>query len=239
MAKNIRLIKTFGTLGIVATGLLVGFFVTVQIRASQKGRALNPLSSYAALRDTRESLSLENKLLASENKILSTEITASEKDLKQTEKSSRAKLESLDQLKQLIGLSPKTGEGITIVLADSEKNAVTPNSIAHAADMRDLVNLLWASGAQAISINDQRIVATTSIDCIVNTVMINNVRTVPPFDIRVVGDKRVLAEAALNEKNLPDIHGRVKDEGLVYQVTEQRRLEVPAYNGGFIMEYAK
>jgi len=217
----------------------MGVLVTAQVRSIKTTRALNPLSPYAALRDTRISLGTENKLLSGANKSLSDEISASEKELKQTEYSNRQKVEKSDELKKQIGLMPLAGEGIMVTLADADNNIADSNSIAHAADMRDLINLLWSSDATAISINDQRIVATTSIDCIVNTVMINNVRTVPPFDIRAIGDRRRMAEAVNNEKNLPDIHTRVKNEGLVFQVTEQKKVEVPAYSGTFIVEYAK
>ena len=136
-------------------------------------------------------------------------------------------------------MTPLAGEGIMVTLADADNNIADSNSIAHAADMRDLVNLLWANGATAISVNDQRIVATTSIDCIVNTVMINNVRTVPPFDIRAIGDRRRMAETVRDENKLSDIYARVKNEGLVFQITEQKKVEVPAYSGTFIVEYAK
>lgn len=226
-------------MGLIITGLLLGILVTAQVRSIKTTRALNPLSPYAALRDTRVSLAAENKLLSDANKSLSDEISASEKELKQTEYSNRQKVEKSDELKKQIGLTPLGGEGIMVTLADADNNLTDANSIAHAADMRDLVNLLWANGATAISVNDQRVVATTSIDCIVNTVMINNVRTVPPFDIRAIGDRRRMAEAVNNEKNLPDIHTRVKNEGLVFQVTEQKKVEVPAYSGTFIVEYAK
>lgn len=240
MAKKLNLIGTFSTLGIIITGLLVGFLVTAQVRSARlTSRALNPLSSYAALRDTRISLSAENELLASTTKNLSKEINSSEKDLKQTEYSSRQKVEESDQLKEQIGLMPFSGEGIIITLADSESAGVTSNSIAHAADMRDLVNLLWSSGANAVSINDQRIVATTSIDCIVNTVMINNIRTVPPFDIRAIGERNRMLEAVNNESNLTEFHNRIKNEGLVFRVSELKKVDIPAYNGTFIVEHAK
>ncbi|HLB32050.1 MAG TPA: DUF881 domain-containing protein [Patescibacteria group bacterium] len=237
--KNYRFIRTSGSFGLIITGLLLGILVTAQVRSIKTTRALNPLSPYAALRDTRVSLAAENKLLSDANKSLSDEISASEKELKQTEYSNRQKVEKSDELKKQIGLTPLGGEGIMVTLADADNNLADSNSIAHAADMRDLINLLWANGATAISINDQRIVATTSIDCIINTVMINNVRTVPPFDIRAIGDRRRMAEAVKDENKLSDIYDRVKNEGLVFQITEQKKVEVPAYSGTFIVEYAK
>mgnify|MGYP001590399269 FL=1 len=240
LAKKLNLIGTFSTLGIIVTGLMVGILVTAQVRSGRlTSRALNPLSSFAALRDTRVSLSTENELLANTVKSLSDEINVSEKDLKLTEYSSRQKVEQSDQLKASIGLMPASGEGIIVTLADSEGSSITSNAIAHAADMRDLVNLLWSNGATAIAVNDQRIVATTSIDCIVNTVMINNTRTVPPFDIRAVGDRRRLLDAVNNENFLPDIHNRIKNEGLGYKISELKRVDIPAYTSTFIVEHAK
>jgi len=238
MASRRKLIRTLGSLGLLAAGLLLGFFITVQV-TGKKTRVLNPLSSYAALRDTRESLALENKTLSQEIETLADEIDSSEGKLKETEYANKVRVEALDRLKERIGLTALSGEGVNIVLADSNENQITPNSIAHAADMRDLVNLLWSSGASAISINGQRLVATTSIDCIVNTVMINSVRTVPPFEIRALGDRRKLAEKALDDKLLPEIHARIKEEGLVYEVSEEKSLMLPAYNGGFIVEFSK
>jgi uncharacterized protein YlxW (UPF0749 family) len=151
----------------------------------------------------------------------------------------KSTLEDLEKYKNLVGLTEIRGQGIIITLNDGPSSPATENSIAHAADLRDIVNTLWGSGATAISINSERIVTNTSIDCIVNTVLINNTRTGTPFFIFALGNPQKLKSAIENRSNLPSLHNRIKDEGLIFKVETSKEIIVPAFNGSFKIEMAK
>ena len=126
-----------------------------------------------------------------------------------------------------------SGPGVILNIYDSAINNVTDNSIVHADDLRDIVSLLWGSGAEAISINNQRVVINTAIDCIVNTILINDVRLTPPFSIKAIGDRNILAERLTNPEVLKDIHSRKQKDGLIFEVSKNDDLIVPLFDGSF------
>ena len=87
--------------------------------------------------------------------------------------SSEEKQEELKKYNQILGLTDVTGEGITMTVTDSTQTntAVDMNNlIVHDSDLRSLVNELSNAGAEAISINDERIVSTTAITCAGNVI---------------------------------------------------------------------
>jgi uncharacterized protein YlxW (UPF0749 family) len=89
------------------------------------------------------------------------------------------------------GLSAVTGPGVVIEIADSRR--VLPvgenpaNYIVLADDLRDLVAALWHSGAEAVAINGERLVATTSIYGVGSSVLVNTAFLSPPFRIEAIG----------------------------------------------------
>lgn len=101
-----------------------------------------------------------------------------------------------DDLMNFTGLSQKSGIGIEITLQDSTKPVYfgpdhmveNPNlGIVHNVDLILLINQLWASGAQAISVNEQRISAQSDISCAGPIIMVNKSRIASPFTIQVIG----------------------------------------------------
>jgi uncharacterized protein YlxW (UPF0749 family) len=113
------------------------------------------------------------------------------------------------RLERLSGVTPVSGEGLEIVVTDSKQPVSygpthlveNPNlGIVHNVDLMMLVNQLWASGAQAIAINQQRIVAQSQISCAGPIVMINKTRIGSPFRIQVIGPVHRMT-TALEGKN--------------------------------------
>lgn len=217
-------------------GLLGGILVTVQWKV-RLPRALNPLTPFATLRNARETFTTENKDLSDRIKTLQAEIKTEEEKAKRVEIRSRPKLEVLEQLKEKSGLTEVKGEGIEITLDDSPRADPTAASIAHAADLRDLINVLWGAGAKAVTVNDERIVATTSIDSVINTVMINNTKLAIPFTIRAIGDKDRMVKTLSRDGEIKNIYRRVDTEGLIFTLNPSRHLEVPAFSSSFNFEY--
>lgn len=106
---------------------------------------------------------------------------------------SAEKEEELRKNNILIGLTDVTGEGVIVTLKDNPN--VSPDStildpsmvIVHFSDILGIVNELKNAGAEAISINDQRIVSTTSITCEGNVINVNGEKTSSPFVIKAIG----------------------------------------------------
>ena len=136
------------------------------------------------------------------------------------------------------------GPGVVVTLTDSKKRlpqnmslGMTPPNIIHDTDINQVVNELKAAGAEAIAVNDQRLVATSSVRTAGPTLLINFVPTAPPFVIQAIGDPKTLAAAM----NLPGGMGsqlKAYDPAM-FSVREAGTLTLPAYSGRNEPRYAK
>ncbi len=109
--------------------------------------------------------------------------------------SSSEKQEELKKYNMLLGLTDVTGTGITITVTDSSTETTSidlSNLIVHDRDLKLLVNELSNAGAEAISINNERIVNTTSITCAGNVIQINGNKVGSPFIIKAIGNQESL-----------------------------------------------
>ncbi|PIT97626.1 hypothetical protein COT77_00435 [Candidatus Berkelbacteria bacterium CG10_big_fil_rev_8_21_14_0_10_41_12] len=217
-------------------GFLLGLFFIAQYN-TKLPRAVSPVLQFAALERTEKKLESEQEIYKQQIKDTQDKIDEMQNDLKTYQSNLKGKVDTVDFYKQQAGLTDLAGEGISITLDDSPSRKGNPNSIAHASDMRDLVNYLWLNGAKAIGITGfggktERVGFSTSIDCIVNTVLVNNTKLVPPFKINAIGNRQNLINAIENKNGLKQIYKRVDEEGLIFGVDENDKvISVPAFNG--------
>lgn len=211
--------------------VVIGVLVTAQWR-SLPVRVTNPIAPYSSLKETRESLYEDQKQLKAEIKDLQQSIQIAQKEIEGANLS-KDQLDVLTQKKALVGLTKLNGTGIIITYDDSKSSDATSESIIHAADLRDTLNVLWASGAEAIAINGQRVVINTAVDCIGNTILVNNTRISNPFRIEAIGDQRFLYTQLTSTNALPDINRRKSELGLIFTVEKNNDITVPLFDGRF------
>lgn len=209
-------------------GIAFGVIIMAQLRSIPL-RVTNPAKPYLSLKETRELLYKEQEELRSENKSLQERIALTQNQLKDTTLS-KQEISNLNLKKAQAGLTKLNGKGVIITLDDSPKD-VTENSIVHAADLRDIINLLWGSTAEGISINDERVVSNTAIDCIVNTILVNNSRLSNPYKIEAIGDPETLYSRLTNQNILTDIYHRVDAEGLVFNISKNNDITLQPFGG--------
>lgn len=130
------------------------------------------------------------------------------------------------KLSKLIGTNKAIGAGIIIKLDDSDKPVglyENPNiGLVHNTDLLKLINNLWESNAEAISLNNQRITATTGISCVGSTILVNKTRIAPPFIIKAVGNPEKMIKSIRN--------GYVQTlevSGIKYSIEKYNKLEIP------------
>ena len=148
----------------------------------------------------------------------------------------------LERQKMMAGLLAVEGPGIQVTLDDSSIRSGAADSneyLIHEYDLRDVVNLLWLAGSEAIAVNDERIVATTSIYCVGSTVMVNDTRLSPPYLIRAVGNSITQEDVLRNPGYLKEIKQRAELYGVQFTVNRIGILTIPAYKGGFPIHYAR
>lgn len=150
---------------------------------------------------------------------------------------------SIKEGNKILGLSEVTGDGIIITLNDGKINSLTslfldPNElIVHDTDLMRIVNYLKNTGAEAISINDQRIISTTSIECDGNVIMINGEKIGAPFEIKAIGFPETLINI-----NMPGGYvEQLKERGVEVSVTksDKEKITIPKYTGVIKFDYAK
>lgn len=131
-----------------------------------------------------------------------------------------------------------TGPGVTVRLTDAPAGSqnlpnVHPDDlVVHQQDLQAVVNALWAGGAEAMSLMDQRVISTSAFQCIGNVLSLQGRRYSPPYVLRAIGDPRKL-RAALAVAPAVQIYLQwVNAVGLGWQVTTaQDPLELLAYEG--------
>ena len=144
--------------------------------------------------------------------------------------------EELQRAKNLMGLTDVTGEGVIVTLTDTEEALYTYT----ADDLIQLINELKYAGAEAISINDNRIINLTDIATLTNNLIVmngGNVRLSSPYVIKAIGDKTYLL-STLSVKNSGYID-QMKANGMKIEVEQKNNIEIKAYNGEIETNYMK
>ncbi|MHB8170725.1 MAG: DUF881 domain-containing protein [Thermincolia bacterium] len=152
---------------------------------------------------------------------------------------------SLDTARLKAGLVPLEGPGIIFTLDDRNQSLELAkksgeeidywNYLVHDTDVLHLVNELKVAGAEAISLNDERIVSTSDIKCGGYIVFTNGTRLGAPYTIKALGDPALLEEAIKNGPTYATLMGRD------YPVTlkNQDNLYISAYRSPITMKYGK
>lgn len=141
------------------------------------------------------------------------------------------------------GRVPVSGPGITVVLDDAPTSAATagvdPNQlVVHQSDLQAVVNALWAGGAEAMSIAGQRVIPTSAVRCVGNTLLLNGEVYSPPFRVAAIGPYRTMQKALDASRGVKYFEEAASYYGLGYTVESQDRLTLPAYKGPVGLSYA-
>ena len=156
--------------------------------------------------------------------------------------SASEKQEELKKDNAILGLNDVTGEGIIVTLDDNKNASVSSvtagddisNYLVHEIDLLKIVNELKNAGAIAISINDQRIIPTTSINCAGNITRVNGEIVGTPFVIKAIGGSFDTLERPGGY-----IDWLREDYGIDIKVKKQSNLTIEKYNGVINYKYAK
>lgn len=228
-------------LALTAVAIVVGFIFAVQSRTEQSietglqvssGRLGEVAYRYraedarqAAMRaeiaDLRRAIAEEEQRAAADRRVAATLTN------------------ELTSLRAAAGLTAVRGPGVTIVITDSRRPlrpGEDPNLVLiHYSDVRAVVNMLWAAGAEAVAVNDERIISTTGLSCVGTTILCNTRRMAPPYRIVAIGDPAALTAAAQARGG---ILAQLRTFEFPVTVTAGTDLVAPAYSGGFVHRYA-
>lgn len=144
----------------------------------------------------------------------------------------------------IAGIRSVIGPAVSVTLDDAPES-VSPEGVdgdllvVHQQDIQAIVNILWRSGAEAMTIQGQRVISTTGIKCVGNTVVLHGIPYAPPYVIRAIGDRERL-ETGLAESEFVQVFQRYVDAyGLVYQTGFEAEATFPAYSGSMELRHAQ
>jgi len=145
----------------------------------------------------------------------------------------------LDNAEILSGMKEVTGEGLIVKMNDSKFASQTEYQdniyILHDSDILLVVNELRDAGAEAISINGERLTALSEIRCVGSVLSVNNVRIATPFIINAIGDSETLESALLFRGG---VVSELASYGFEFDIKKSTSVTVPAYKGAISFKYA-
>ncbi len=160
-------------------------------------------------------------------------------NISQTDKTTELLKNEIEDTNKLAGLTEVKGPGILITMEDAEvlnPNYLQEDQIIHDTDILRVVNELRASGAEAISINEQRVTNLTAIRCVGPTILVNDIKIGAPFKIKAIGN----ADNLYSGINLiGGIVDTMKRYGIQVDVKKQDEVTIPRYEGVVKMTYTK
>lgn len=219
----------------IAVGIAL-FFLSLMITAQVK----NMSNSEAVLEGKRES-ELADSLVSLQRDYdeLKTKYVENQKivDEYQTNAATNDSLiasmqKQISTLSLLAGNTDVSGEGIVITLYDGTSS----DSLVHDSDLLTVVNELRVAGAEAISINNQRIIATSAIRCVGSVIQVNYQKVAAPFEIKAIGNAQYLESAMTIKNGLVDV---LNGYGLKVSLTRESDISIPKYDGTLSFNYAK
>lgn len=148
----------------------------------------------------------------------------------------------VDDLRRAAGLTPVSGPGLVVTLDDARLPATASRrsielGIVHATDLTDVFNTAWKAGAEAVSVNGERVTAASA--CVGAVIQINGTLLSPPFVISIVGPPERLQTIFAAPAELADLKGRGDAYGLRFAMARTDRVEIPAYSGPLVVRYAR
>ena len=205
----------------IIISIIFGFILSMQARQVQEVSAT--VNNQRVEELSMRLLQLEEERNALKNQLLTIEKESS---------MNQATNEFNEELKIQACLVPLEGPGIIIKLDDSSKQAKAgenPNLyIIHDDDILKIINELRAAGAEAISINGQRLVDTSEIRCAGPTLSVNNIRSSAPYEIHAIGDRKNLENAI---KMRGGVAETLKVWGINLEVESTNTVYVPPFKG--------
>ncbi|MDF2847775.1 MAG: hypothetical protein K0R97_1757 [Oerskovia sp.] len=142
------------------------------------------------------------------------------------------------------GSVPVTGPGLSVTLDDApptqqSRSANVDDLVVHQQDLQDVINALWAGGAEAMTLQGQRVTPTTAFRCVGNVLNLHGRVFSPPYVVSVVGDTAAL-QASLDRSPAIAIYQEYVDAyGLGWKVEKSSSMDIPAFEGATDLRYAR
>lgn len=220
---------------------ILAFVITWQLKSVRLNQGQGTLVGLrsAELQNLYQKEKEKNDALWSDYLRVSNDLERYKEAANDTNTTTKLLKEQLDNAEILSGLKEVSGKGVIIKMTDSKFASSADNSdnlyILHDSDILLVVNELRDAGAEAISINGERLTALSEIRCVGSVISVNNVRIATPFIINAIGDSDTLESALLFRGG---IVSELAGYGFEFDIKKSENVTVPAYKGAISFKYA-
>ncbi|EFT13281.1 hypothetical protein HMPREF9620_00662 [Cutibacterium acnes HL037PA1] len=150
---------------------------------------------------------------------------------------------SASALAPSVGLEAVSGKALRVTLDDAplseNPDGVDANMlVVHQQDIQMVVNTLWSGGAEAMTIQGQRVISTTAVKCVGNTVVLHGVAYAPPYVIEAIGDLNAMQKALDTSEAVRIYKEYVSAYQLGWSVERAGQVTMPAYTGAVAVSHA-
>jgi uncharacterized protein YlxW (UPF0749 family) len=158
-----------------------------------------------------------------------------------------AQQQQADARRAAAGLTAVRGPGVTVRLDDAPRRAdgnlpqgvSVDDLVVHQQDVQAVVNALWAGGAEAMSVMGVRVIATSAVRCVGNTLLLNGRVYSPPFTVTAICDPDRMRGALDASDGVRAFRAQAATLGLGYSFKPEGDVLVPAYDGSTSLQYAQ
>lgn len=150
--------------------------------------------------------------------------------------------EEIDTIRPSVGMTPVEGPGLTVTLDDARQprqqevasGTNIEDYLVHQQDLEAVMNALWAGGAEAMMVMDQRVGATSTVRCVGPVLLVEGRKYAPPYQVHAIGDSDAM-QAALDRSEAVAWYRAAADQlGLGYEVEAQETITMPEYESSLV-----
>ena len=157
----------------------------------------------------------------------------------------RAEVVAASALAPVVGTTAVEGPAVQVVLDDAGYTLETlpegytvDDVVVHQQDVQAVINALWAGGAEAMMVQDQRIISSSAVRCVGNTLYLQGRVYSPPYTITAIGDPGVLMRSLQDDPTVTNYRAWADILGLGYEVSDLGETELPAFTGTVRPQFA-
>jgi uncharacterized protein YlxW (UPF0749 family) len=241
LVARIRAIHTWQVTLFVAL-VALGFLIAAQAR-SEAPRVRYTTQERAPLVETVVALQAQQEALRQQILDLRARIASAEQGTAGSTQQERDLYAALLSAREAAGIVALEGGGLVLQLDDSQVPVPAGGSAADyrvgARDLRTVVEELWLAGAEAVSINGERIVPTGAIVDIGGSVLVNSAYLAPPYQVAVIGPPDLYKVLVASPGFVDLIRARVDRFGIRVSFGQPETVSVPAYAGSVSLRYSR
>ena len=233
--------RAIGELSITVVCVVLGFLLALQLKSVRLNAATDATNAgrLETLQELYNAMSDQKAGLEQQIDQMQAELEEYRSQAASGGSTGEALKAEVEHLETIAGLTDVEGPGVTVVMQDSTATNTTGDEadyLIHDNDLLSVINELRSAGAEAISLNGERLLAISEVRCTGAVVTVNGRRYAAPYIIFAIGDPTTLYNALTMRNGVVDVLSQWKID---VQVTMSDKLLIPKYNGALEMQYAK